>query len=87
MDLTRELQAEEARAAVEGLSKADGGLPAGREFYYEIVGKIQTIEGLLVDSDDEGITLADVRTAENTHRKLSWGDVVSVAVRGHGLPR
>lgn len=87
MDLTRELQAEEACSVIHGLSLADGGLPAGREFYYEIVGPSRTIQGLLVDSDDEGVTLADVSTPENTHHKLPWGEVISVTVRGHGLRR
>ncbi len=78
------LDAKEARLLIEAAAQADLQTGAGRDFWYEVEGAAGTLAaGLIVDSDDSGVTFVDDRRHENVHKTVAWDDITRISVTGY----
>ena len=76
--------ADEAKLLLARTADADLQAGSGRDFYYEIQqASGGRIRGLIVNRDDEGVTLVDESTRANKHHTVEWDDIEHVSIAGY----
>lgn len=73
----------EARALIEAAATADLDMGPGRDFYYVVeIPSGASVEGLIAEQDDAGVTLADVH-GDNSHQTVGWDAIRSVSITSY----